>query len=140
MTVVEFLLPVFLQVMLTFGLHLLMARERVGSLKRGEVAIRDIALRQPNWTQKATQVGNAYHNQLELPMLFYALVAFILITKLGDTVLLVLAWVFVLARLAHAYVHVTSNYVPYRFRLYAVGMVTLLVMWIYFAVKVLTGA
>ena len=28
---------------------------------------RDIALREPNWPQHATQIANAYHNQLELP-------------------------------------------------------------------------
>lgn len=139
MTVVDFLLPVFVQVFLTFVLHLLMARARIGSLKSGEVKMGEIALGQPNWTARATQIGNAYHNQLELPMLFYALIAFILITKVGDIVLLVLAWVFVLSRLCHAYIHTTSNYVPARFRLYGVGLATLLVMWVYFAFKVLTA-
>ena len=33
------------------------------------------------WPPRATQVANCFHNQLELPMLFYVLVAFILITS-----------------------------------------------------------
>jgi len=37
------------------------------------VATRDIALREPNWPPPTTQVANAFHNQLELPMLFYVL-------------------------------------------------------------------
>jgi hypothetical protein len=104
MTVTDFLLPVFVQVLLTFVLHALMGRERVGSIRRGEVKVRDIALREPNWTKRGTQFGNAYHNQLELPMLFYVLIAFILITKVGDALLLVLAWIFVLSRIVHAYI------------------------------------
>jgi hypothetical protein len=140
MTVADFLLPVFAQVLLTFALHILMARERLGSISRGEVKVKDIALRQPNWSERATQVSNAYHNQLELPMLFYALIAFILISKRGDTFLLIMAWVFVLSRFLHAYIHVTSNNVDHRFKSYGIGMVVLLIMWIGFAIKVLTGA
>ena len=37
MTVVDFLLPVFVLIGLTFVLLFIMARERVGSLRRGEV-------------------------------------------------------------------------------------------------------
>ena len=33
------------------------------------------------------QYGNSFLNQIELPMLFYALIAFILITKAGDVLL-----------------------------------------------------
>ena len=139
MTVTDFLLPVFVQVLLTFVLHALMGRERVGSIRRGEVKVRDIALHEPNWTKRGTQFGNAYHNQLELPMLFYVLVAFILITKLGDALLLVLAWIFVLSRIVHAYIHTTSNIVDRRFKVYCVGLVALFAMWLVFAAKILTG-
>jgi len=139
MTVTNFLLPVFVQVLLTFVLHGLMGRERVGSIRRGEVKVRDIALREPNWTKRGTQFGNAYHNQLELPMLFYVLIAFILITKVGDALLLVLAWIFVLSRIVHAYIHTTSNIVDRRFKAYCVGLAALFAMWITFAAKILTG-
>ena len=88
MTVTDFLLPVFVQVGLTFVVLLIMARERVGSLRRGEVRTEDIALREPNWTTRGMQYGNSFLNQIELPMLFYALIAFILITKAGDVLLL----------------------------------------------------
>ena len=49
----------------------------------------------------------------------------------------VMAWIFVLSRLAHAYIHTTSNHVPTRFRAFAVGMLVLLLMWIIFAVRIL---
>jgi hypothetical protein len=140
MTAADFLLPVFVQVLLTIVLHTLMARERVGSILRGEIKVKDISLREPNWTKRGLQLGNSYHNQLELPMLFYVLVAFILITRVGDTLLLSLAWLFVLSRLVHAYIHTTSNIVVYRFRAYVVGALALMAMWVIFAVKILTGS
>lgn len=139
MTATDFLLPVFVQVLLTFVLHAMMARERIGSILRGEVKREEIALRESNWTKRATQIGNCYHNQLELPMLFYVLIAFILITTAGDLLLLVLAWAFVLSRLVHAYIHTTSNDVDVRFKAYGTGLVILIVMWIVFAAKILTG-
>jgi hypothetical protein len=63
-----------------------------------------------------------------------------LITRVGDTLLLSLAWLFVLSRLVHAYIHTTSNIVVYRFRAYVVGALALMAMWVIFAVKILTGS
>jgi hypothetical protein len=68
------------------------------------------------------------------------LIAFILITRAGDLLLLVLAWIFVLLRIAHAYIHTTNNVVLLRGRVYGGGIVVLIAMWIIFAVKILTGA
>jgi hypothetical protein len=131
------LLPVFVEVALTFVLMFWMARARVTAVSGGECKIKDIALRQPNWPVTVTQIGNAYHNQLELPLLFYVLTIFAYLTKLADLLFIVMAWLFVLSRLAHAYVFVTDNNVPRRFRAFAVGVFTLLAMWIIFAVRVL---
>lgn len=139
MTVAEFLLPVFVLVFMTFVLVLMTGLNRVSHLRSGEVRPDDIALGQQNWPKKTTQYGNAFRNQLELPVLFYLLIAFILITRVGDFLLLVLAWVFVILRLAHAYIHTTSNIVLLRGRVYGAGLVVLLAMWIIFAVKILTG-
>ncbi|MBA2125393.1 hypothetical protein DLM45_04025 [Hyphomicrobium methylovorum] len=140
MTVTDFLLPTFVLVALAFALHLMMARERMGALMSGKVAPKDVDLRQPNWPARATQIANAYHNQLELPMLYYVLIAFILITRVGDILLLVLAWLFVISRLVHAYIHVTSNNISWRSKVYGLGLVLLIAMWIIFAVKILTAA
>src|ERR1700749_2181308 len=104
----------------------LMGRARVSSLARGEVKPEDIALDNRNYHARARQFANCFSNQFELPMLFFALIAFILITRVGDILLLVLAWIFVLTRLAHAYVHTTSNNLRLRFGAYALGVAALL--------------
>ena len=100
----------------------------------------DIALGEPGWSKTTTQYGNAFKNQFELPVLFYVLIAFILITRVGDILLLVLAWIFVILRLAHAYIHTTGNDVLLRGRIYGGGLIVLLAMWVIFAVRILTGA
>jgi hypothetical protein len=138
MSVTSLLLPVFVQVGLTFALMIWMAKERGGALRSGVVQPRDIALRQPNWPSRATQVANSFHNQLELPMLSYVLVALILITRTNDVIFVVLGWVFVLARLFHAYVHTGSNVVDTRAKAIAVAAIALIVMWVVFAVRILS--
>ena len=131
------LLPVFVQVALTFALLVWMASARTRSVVRGETKIRDTALGQPAWPEQPTKISNCFNSQLQLPVLFYVLVILALMTKLADLLFVVMAWLFVLLRLAHAYIHTTSNHVPTRFKVFAVGMLVLLVMWLIFAVRVL---
>ena len=97
----------------------------------------DIALREPKWPTRATQVANNFHNQLELPMLFYVLVAFILITSTNSLIFVVLAWIFVLARLVHAYIHTGGNDVWARSIAISVSAIALVAMWVIFAIRIL---
>jgi hypothetical protein len=137
MSVTSLLLPVFVQVALTFALMGWMWKLRISALKSREVTFKDIALREPAWPARVTQVGNCFHNQLELPVLFYVLVAFILITRTNDIIFVLLAWVFVAARLVHAYIHTGSNDVQSRFYAIAVSLLALVAMWVIFAVRIL---
>lgn len=131
------LLPLFVQVALTFGLLFWMGGARVTSIRSGEVKMRDVALRQPNWTPHVLKIGNAYHNQLELPLLFYVLTILALFTRQTDLLFVLLAWVFVATRLLHAYIFVTSNNVGRRFYAFLAGAIVLLAMWIVFALRIL---
>jgi hypothetical protein len=137
MTIQVVLLPLFVQVALTFVLLFWMGGLRVGAVRRGEVHPRDVALREPNWPANVTQVSNAYHNQFELPVLFYVLTILAWITRQADLLFVVLAWVFVVLRIVHAYIHVTSNRMSQRFYLFLAGAIILLVMWVIFAAGLL---
>ena len=103
------LLPVFALVGLTFFLLLWMATARTRALKARETSLKDIALRQPNWPEKATQIGNCYSNQFEIPVLFYILIALALPLRKADLFIVLMSWVFVVTRFAHAGIFVTSN-------------------------------
>ena len=131
------LLPLFAQVLLTFGLGILMFFARSGALSRRELRWQDIALGQPGWPVEATKRANAFRNQFEMPVLFYVLMILLIITKHADVVMVVLAWIFVLCRIVHATIFVTSNYVPMRGISYGVGVLVLLIMWIIFIVRIL---
>ncbi|WP_029029268.1 MAPEG family protein [Salinarimonas rosea] len=128
------LAPALVLVAMTFALLVWGGRMRFSAVGRGEVKMRDIALREPNWPKRILQIGNCFQNQLELPVLFYVLVAFLLVTGEGDLVDLVLAWAFVAARIAHAAVFVTSNDVRKRGPIFVLGMGVLIAHWAWFAV------
>ncbi len=139
MSVTSLLLPVFVQVALTFGLMSWMAAHRVRAMRGGEVRPRDVALREPNWPTRVTQIANAFHNQLELPTLFYVVVALILITRTNSDVFVILAWAFVAARLVHAYIHTGSNRIDHRFYAMVAGTAILGLMWVVFAVRIIAS-
>jgi hypothetical protein len=136
MTVQAILAPLFVLVALTFALMIWMGALRVAAVRRGEVRVRDIALRQPNWPPRAQQISNCFDNQFQLPVLFYVLTIVALFLRKADLLFVVMAWIFVLLRIVHAAIHVTSNRVGIRFQAFAAGMVVLLLMWIVFAVRV----
>jgi hypothetical protein len=137
MSVQMVLLPVFVLVGLAFALLLGMATARTQTLKSGETAIKDIALRQSNWPVRATQIGNCFSNQFEVPVLFYILIALALPLRHADLIIVLLSWVFVITRFVHAGIFVTSNNVPQRGLAWFAGVLVLLAMWIYFALRML---
>jgi hypothetical protein len=137
MSVQMVLLPVFVLVGLTFALLLAMARARGQALVTGDTKIPDIALGQQNWPHRATQIGNCFRNQFELPPLFYILVALALPLRHADLFIVLMSWVFVVTRFIHAGIFVTSNEVRYRSQAWFAGALVLLAMWIYFALKIL---
>ena len=137
MSVPMVLLPVFVLVGLTFALLLWMAGARRQALVGGETRVRDIALGQQNWPERATQVGNCFANQFELPLLFYILIALALPLRHVDYVMVLLSWVFVVTRFAHAGIFVSSNDLNQRSLAWFAGVLVLFAMWLYFALSIL---
>ena len=131
------LLPLFVEVLLTFCVMFGMMYFRTSSLHRGETRLRDIALREPNWPVRATQFGYAFANQFELPVLFYVLTILEIVTSHADLLFVLLAWIFVVMRVLRAWVHVTNNNVRVRGAFYGVGAIILVIMWVIYIVRIL---
>lgn len=129
--------PVFLQILLTFLLFVVMGVVRARALQARDVHISDVALGNEAWPARVKQISNSFHNQLELPLLYFALVPMAVLANRADGLFVFLSWVFVALRYGHAYIHVTSNHVPMRFNVFAAGALVLALMWIWFAAQVL---
>jgi hypothetical protein len=136
MSIKFILLPLLVEVALTFILWFWMAYYRVTLVRGGEVQPRDVDLRQPNWPPHVLQIHNAAHNQIETPLLFYVVTILAILSRQADMAFAILAWVYAIFRLLHAYVHVTSNRVSVRGPLFGVSLLVLFVIWVVFAVRI----
>lgn len=130
------LLPMFVQVALTFVLLFWTILLRLRAVRRGEASRDKIALREPHWPPRVLQVSNAFHNSMEMPVLFYVVVLLGLMTKTLDVTVYVLMWMFVLSRVVHATIHVTSNNLRHRTPMFLVGAIALALIWIIIAGRI----
>ena len=141
MNQVAILYPVFVQVLLTVLVYCLLLAARARAIKaagspRGSG---DIAMGRFAWPEDAEKRAHNQRNQFELPVLFYAVVAFALILKGADTLMIVLAWLFVLTRVLHAAIHIGPNKVRWRSPAFALGLLIVAVMWIKLLLHVLSA-
>jgi len=116
MSVQMILLPVFVQVGLTFALLLWMR----GAGGRGR-----------------TSNGPAGTDEFGLPTLFYVLIALAMPVRHADLVIVMLSWIFVVTRFAHAGILVSSRNGGERSMAWYASALVLLAMWLYFALKIL---
>ena len=121
-------LPVMFQVMLTLGLYIYLAMAKSRAVKLGKVDEERRALYEDAWPESVQKINNAIRNQFEVPVLFYVLVSVFWSVGMINVFAHVLAWLFVLSRVAHVYVHTGSNFVPLRRKLFTIGCFTLIAM------------
>ncbi len=133
MSVQIILLPVFIQVALTFALLFMTRGAQTRSAGYGDIRFKD----EPNDPTGPALIGSLYNSQFQLPMLFYVVVTLAYLLRKADFVFVILSFVFVAARIAHAYVAVTSSDTKLRYGSFAAGLVVLALMWLIFAVRIL---
>ena len=120
--------PVLAQVFLTLMMFIVLGARKARAVKAGNVNRQQAALDNRVWPEDVVKVSNNIANQFEVPILFYILCVVLYSINAAGIVAVVLAWLFVVSRYAHAWVHVGSNYVPVRMRLFMVGCSVLLAM------------
>jgi hypothetical protein len=128
--------PVVALVVLTAIVFVLMVVRRNLALIRGAASLRyfqTATADKPD--ERIERPARAYMNLLELPVLFYAVCLLMLTTGTVDSIQVSLAWVFVMARYVHAFIHIGFNYVPLRFAAFLAGAITLGVIWARFAAQ-----
>lgn len=80
------------------------------------------------------QASDNFRNLFETPVLFYALVAVALATAHTPSWLVWGAWLYVLSRLAHSFIHCTYNTVMHRFAVFGLGFSMLIGLWVAFVI------
>ena len=129
------LLPVFLHFLLVNIVGVRMGRARFISVRSGETKRADIVLDSRKWPDRLRQISNNFDNQFQAPMAWYACIAFLLVTGFVDKIQVILAFGFLLSRVVHSFIHVTTNKLPDRFYAFMAGLVCLGAMWAWFALR-----
>ena len=131
--------PMLALVVLTFGVSVKLFRARLRSVREGHTPVSYFRVFQgspePEFLAKPTR---HYVNLFETPVLFYAGCLAAMVTGVTGPVVVGLAWVYVAARLGHAWVHLGANRVRHRLRVFLLGWLCILGLWISVAVGVAT--
>ena len=132
------LIPVFGHLCLIQFLFLMVSYQRWMATRHDGVDYSDLAWkgREP---ERSRRWAKNLDNQFQLPLLFYSIVAFIWIrTTLADggtgvpLAQIVLAWLFLFGRMAHTFVQVTTDNVPWRGYIFTINWAALTLMWLLF--------
>jgi hypothetical protein len=131
----EMFWPMVAHAVLVYILYALLGLRRQSAVKAGKIKRsqfrENYAADEP---AESLVVRNSIANQFELPLLFYACSIALFVAQADNLAAVILAWIFVASRCAHAYVHVTSNDLRYRSPLFAIGYIALAGMWVWLAI------
>jgi hypothetical protein len=121
----------------TFANGVRMARLRVRAVGRREVPLGYYELYEGSEPPAVRLASRHVQNLFEVPPLFYVVVLFLYVTKNVTLLAVGLAWLYVLLRVVHSFVHLGTNHVPHRLVVFAIGNFVLAGLWIALLVGVL---
>jgi hypothetical protein len=103
---------------------------RIGQMKRERIHPQSVATSaQAAAKLTDSRAADNFRNLFELPVLFYVAVLVAAHAGLVTPLVLGLAWLFVLLRVLHSWIHCTYNKVMHRFKAYVAGGMVLWVLW-----------
>jgi len=124
------LFPVFALFVLTLFVLLRLAYLRLVAAREGTISPGYFRLFQgDSEPEPLAAYSRNYINLHESPTLFYVICLLIYMTGLTNLLLVGLAWVYVALRYLHSWVHLTSNHVLNRFRIFALASLVLASIW-----------
>ncbi len=128
---VHILFPIVAMVALVVFVVVRLARSRVRAVRRRDISVRYFELFQGSEEpEELRALSRHFVNLFEVPILFYVACIVAYVSVQVDLWLILLAWLFVVSRYVHSYIHLTSNIVIQRFRVYGIGLAVLVLMWL----------
>jgi len=128
--------PLIVQTVLIYVIYAIMSVRRREAVRSGLVKPSDFRVPQIEPEPSSTVVRNLV-NQFELPFLFYVVCVILYMVNGVNDATIVLAWAFVATRIAHSWVHITTNRIRHRRPLFIAGFVINAALWLWLAWKLL---
>jgi hypothetical protein len=135
----QIFLPVLVQILITISGYLLLGVRKSRAVKSNNVDLEKAALDNDAWPDYVLVISNNIRNQFQVPVLFYVLCILFYSIDAVSAMVLYLAWAFVISRAIHAYIHMSSNYVPARFTVFTIGFIIMIVMVVFAAIALLSA-
>ena len=131
------LFPAIAMFALTFGCILTLGLARFRAIHDSKVKISFYRTYDEGTQPKRLHLlARHVQNHFEVPPLFYAAVILLYVTESVSILALVLAWLFVVVRILHSYIHLGSNNVSQRFFTFGSSLSCLLGLWVALAVSI----
>lgn len=130
--------PCLAMLLLTFIVLLRMFVLRISAVKNKDIEIKYFKTYSAgNPPMLMVQADRHFSNLFEVPVLFYMVCVFSVITFHVDSKMLLAAWIYVFFRVIHAFIHLTSNKLNPRMLTYAFSWIVLLYMGLNLGYKLL---
>lgn len=130
------LLPTVALVLLTAVVWVLLYLTRVREMRTRRISPQAVATRAKGaLALEDTAASDNFMNLFEMPVLFYVLTILLYASDMTDRSHVTLAWIYVVLRYVHTFIHVTYNRVMHRFPVYLLSGIVLWVMWGRFAAQ-----
>lgn len=123
------LYAMFAMVLLTFGVAFRLLFLRIKGVKSGKVKIGQFRLNNGEIPTDIILAARNYSNLFEVPTLFYISGTIAIVMDVESVSLTTFAWLFVLSRLIHSWIHLTYNNVIHRLWAFMAGNFCVLAMW-----------
>ena len=117
------------QLLIPILVLLLNGKRKSADVKSGNFDREKAAMNNEAWSKPVVLTSKNLANQFQLPVIFYVLCLILASIDAVTMTVLVVAWLFVVTRYIHAYVHVSTNYVPVRMRVFLLGTLFLFVLF-----------
>ena len=130
--------PVAVMALVTLFLNVPMFRARVAATKSGKAKTSDFRLRTAEPDESA-KIVNAITNQYETPVLYYAACIIAFVTGNATVLVIALAWLYGILKIAHIGLFVTSNRLRWRMPVFSLALLVLFIMWLVLAFLLISG-
>ena len=122
--------PLFAMFCLSFIVGVMSFRARVTAVRTGKLDARYFkTFNVGTPPENVVKLSRHYANLFELPVLFYTAVLLALILRIESQSALVWSWLFVIARVTHAFIHIGPNKLIPRIAAFMMGWVALTGLW-----------
>ncbi|MBE0353322.1 MAPEG family protein [Pseudoalteromonas lipolytica] len=131
------IVAMFTQVLLTFIIMFIMGKRRFRAAKQKTIEMKDFLTMELEKAGSDVRVADRnFINQFEMPVLFFTACLTALQLNAVGYMFVALAWVYVLLRVLHSYIHLTSNTLKVRYYSFVISSLVMLSMWVVILTRV----